>query len=178
MSHGCNLGVVARSRSCNCILGNLGALHVYLQRPTSPFSSMCVRQAPFLEFIQRVCDTSVHSGDVEEKASEQVSGGAVRNAKAKPGCGGFGIRNFLTLFLSIEVAKALRMREAGVAEGNALKKEAGDKMVAILTEQLNVSNPILTVRGRRLWRMDFGRVPVRPNITQAHNDNADHNNCL
>lgn len=111
---------------------------------------MRVRQAPFLEFIQRVCDTSVHAGDVEEKASEQVSGGgggAVRKAKVKPGCGGFGIRNFLTLFLSIEVAKALRMREAGVAEGNALKKEVGDKMVAILTEQLNVSNPILTVRG-------------------------------
>ncbi len=41
-------------------------------------------QAPFLEFIQRVCD---------KKAIE-----------IKPGCGGFGIRNFLTLFLSIEVS--------------------------------------------------------------------------
>ena len=28
--------------------------------------------------------------------------------KIKPGCGGFGIHNFLTLFLSIEVSKAMK----------------------------------------------------------------------
>jgi hypothetical protein len=34
------------------------------------------------------------------------------NAKPmRPGCGGFGIRNFLTLFLSIEVSKAMVEQE-------------------------------------------------------------------
>ena len=30
----------------------------------------------------------------------------------RPGCGGFGIRNFLTLFLSIEVSKAMRSEQS------------------------------------------------------------------
>ena len=46
-------------------------------------------EAPFLEFIQRVCS---------EKMNEDGSCKPI-----KPGCGGFGIRNFLKLFLSIEV---------------------------------------------------------------------------
>lgn len=46
-------------------------------------------EAPFLEFIQRVC------------GSCQVDG--AHCVPLKSGCGGFGIRNFLTLFLSIEV---------------------------------------------------------------------------
>jgi hypothetical protein len=41
-------------------------------------------EAPFLEYIQRVC-------------------GLDELSHFRPGCGGFGIRNFLTLFLSIEV---------------------------------------------------------------------------
>ena len=45
-------------------------------------------EAPFLEFIQRLCAAPKPGG-----ASSQI----------RPGCGGFGIRNFLTLFLSIEV---------------------------------------------------------------------------
>jgi 4-hydroxyphenylpyruvate dioxygenase-like putative hemolysin len=44
-------------------------------------------EAPFLEFIQRLCATP--------------KPGAASHIRA--GCGGFGIRNFLTLFLSIEV---------------------------------------------------------------------------
>ena len=52
-------------------------------------------EAPFLEFIERVC------------AQCQGGGGddacAVAPVPVRPGCGGFGIRNFLTLFLSIEV---------------------------------------------------------------------------
>lgn len=45
-------------------------------------------EAPFLEFIQRVCS---------ERYDENGNPKPI-----KPGCGGFGIRNFLTLFLSIE----------------------------------------------------------------------------
>jgi len=87
-------------------------------------------EAPFFEFIQRVCSECLDDNGCPEKV--------------RPGCGGFGIRNFLTLFLSIEVSKA--MREASDAE------EAGDEdramyaqsMVDYFTEQLNESNPILT----------------------------------
>ena len=46
-------------------------------------------EAPFLEFIQRVC--------------AECSGAGGAPQPIRPGCGGFGIRNFLTLFLSIEV---------------------------------------------------------------------------
>ena len=46
-------------------------------------------EAPFLEFIQRVC--------------AQGPDGADSCKPIRAGCGGFGIRNFLTLFLSIEV---------------------------------------------------------------------------
>jgi 4-hydroxyphenylpyruvate dioxygenase-like putative hemolysin len=45
-------------------------------------------EAPFLEFIQRVC-----AGTAEDGCQIGM----------KAGCGGFGIRNFLTLFLSIEI---------------------------------------------------------------------------
>jgi 4-hydroxyphenylpyruvate dioxygenase-like putative hemolysin len=52
-------------------------------------------EAPFLEFIQRVCACAADG----EESCEPI----------RPGCGGFGIRNFLTLFLSIEVSKAIRL---------------------------------------------------------------------
>ena len=48
-------------------------------------------EAPFLEFIQRMC--------------AQCSDGTQTCKPIRPGCGGFGIRNFLTLFLSIEASK-------------------------------------------------------------------------
>ena len=55
-------------------------------------------EAPFLEFIQRLCARGCADGDDD-------GGEAAR--PIRPGCGGFGIRNFLTLFLSIEVSKAM-----------------------------------------------------------------------
>jgi 4-hydroxyphenylpyruvate dioxygenase-like putative hemolysin len=48
------------------------------------------QEAPFLEFIQRVCSSK----------KDEATG---KCKPIRPGCGGFGIRNFLTLFLSIEV---------------------------------------------------------------------------
>ncbi|GBG32026.1 4-hydroxyphenylpyruvate dioxygenase [Hondaea fermentalgiana] len=94
-----------------------------LQRDTSD-------EAPFFEFIQRVCS---------EKCLPDGT-----CAPIKPGCGGFGIRNFLSLFLSIEVSKAMLEVEAGVQAGDMARAEKARQRVDIFTKQLNESNPILT----------------------------------
>merc|ERR1712228_972932 len=62
----------------------------------------------------------------------------------RPGCGGFGIRNFLALFLSIEMNKAFQIQAEGAAAGDQRKVEYGKKMVKAYTDQMNESNPILT----------------------------------
>lgn len=83
---------------------------VLLQIFTRPIlQASSAEEAPFLEFIQRVCSAK----DV-----------------LRPGCGGFGIRNFLVLFLSIELANAA---QRGDVEASSL-----------LREQLAESNPILS----------------------------------
>lgn len=88
------------------------------------------QESPFLEFIQRVC-------------SKQC-GADGKPKPIRPGCGGFGIRNFLTLFLSIEVSKAMLEGEQCHAKGDTAGAELADKQVALFTEQLDLSNPILT----------------------------------
>lgn len=91
------------------------------------------REAPFLEFIQRVC-------------AECATGGAAGEAcrPIRPGCGGFGIRNFLTLFLSIEVSKAMLDKQAAEESGEAAEAAFHGRRVALFTQQLVESNPILT----------------------------------
>eukprot|EP01060_Flectonema_neradi_P009775 TRINITY_DN1697_c0_g2_i1.p1 TRINITY_DN1697_c0_g2~~TRINITY_DN1697_c0_g2_i1.p1 ORF type:complete len:672 (+),score=168.16 TRINITY_DN1697_c0_g2_i1:69-2084(+) len=84
-------------------------------------------EAPFFEFIQRVCSAHTAAGS--------------KGAKIRPGCGGFGIRNFLTLFLSIEVSKAMLESETASDPKDVARAK---KMVEAFTEQLDVSNPILT----------------------------------
>jgi len=79
-------------------------------------------EAPFFEFIQRVCSEGV----------------------IKPGCGGFGIRNFLTLFLSIEVSKAMQEVVDAKEVGDTERQTYSQEMVNYFTEQLTESNPILT----------------------------------
>ena len=91
-------------------------------------------ESPFLEFIQRVC--SGGSGDVGAVTSCPV--------EMKAGCGGFGIRNFLTLFLSIEVGKAMLEVSEAKESGNLKALTMAEKKVATFTDQLNESNPILT----------------------------------
>jgi hypothetical protein len=88
-------------------------------------------EAPFLEFIQRVCS------DVLDPTT-----GCPR--PVKPGCGGFGIRNFLTLFLSIEVTNATKGRVAAESAGKSEEAEYYKRMVVAFTAQLEESNPILT----------------------------------
>jgi hypothetical protein len=87
-------------------------------------------ESPFFEFIQRVCS---------ECESEDGC-----PAKVKAGCGGFGIRNFLTLFLSIEVSKAMLEVSNAKAVGDEERRLQAQKRVDCFTNQLNESNPILT----------------------------------
>jgi len=89
-------------------------------------------EAPFLEFIQRVC--SERRNDNNEKEAVPI----------KPGCGGFGIRNFLTLFLSIEVSKAMVEASQAKADGNEERFSHARAKVDLFTAQLDESNPILT----------------------------------
>jgi hypothetical protein len=88
-------------------------------------------EAPFLEFIQRFCS---------EKKNEDGSCKPI-----KPGCGGFGIRNFLKLFLSIEVSKAMRELATAKANGDTNAKAKATGKIAIFTAQMDESNPILTM---------------------------------
>jgi len=86
-------------------------------------------ESPFLEFIQRVCaDCSDDDCPLGMKA----------------GCGGFGIRNFLTLFLSIEIGKAMLEVSQAKATGDSNALTYARWKVDAFTNQLNESNPILT----------------------------------
>merc|ERR1712093_728457 len=85
-------------------------------------------EGPFLEFIQRLCSKKPGATGV----------------KIRPGCGGFGIRNFLTLFLSIELSKAMRVGESARKKGDSAGAAKAAKEVETLTGQMNESNPVLT----------------------------------
>merc|ERR1711972_1074420 len=91
-----------------------------------------VRRRPFFEFIQRIC--SQHK--------DPVTGSAL---SIKPGCGGFGIRNFLTLFLSIEVSKASMAKVEAEQRGDTVIAGFEARRVDAFTAQLDESNPILTM---------------------------------
>jgi 4-hydroxyphenylpyruvate dioxygenase-like putative hemolysin len=86
-------------------------------------------ESPFLEFIQRVC------ADCNDDGRPMVM---------KAGCGGFGIRNFLTLFLSIEIGKAMLEVSHAKASNDDIAMNFAQKKVDAFTQQLNESNPILT----------------------------------
>ena len=96
-------------------------------------------ESPFLEFIQRVCSSGGGS-DVDGSSSSALS----CPVEMKAGCGGFGIRNFLTLFLSIEVGKAMLDVSTAKETGDINSLKLAEKKVSLFTEQLNESNPILT----------------------------------
>lgn len=59
-------------------------------------------------------------------------------------CNHSGIRNFLTLFLSIEVSKAMQEASDAKAAGDVEREDYANAMVDCFTSQLNESNPILT----------------------------------
>jgi len=87
-------------------------------------------EAPFFEYIQRVCSECL---DAQGKPKP-----------IKPGCGGFGIRNFLTLFLSIEIGKAMAQLAMAEQTGDKKMQDYARKMVDAFTDQLSESNPVLT----------------------------------
>jgi len=87
-------------------------------------------EAPFLEFIQRLCSECKDANGCPKPI--------------RPGCGGFGIRNFLTLFLSIEVSKASASRAEAEKSGDARAEGFETQRVDAFTAQLDESNPILT----------------------------------
>jgi len=80
-------------------------------------------QGPFFEFIQRICHAT---------------------ADLKAGCGGFGIRNFLTLFLSIEVSKAMEDAAQSLKVGDTRMYNFHNERIKIFSVQQDESNPILT----------------------------------
>jgi hypothetical protein len=88
------------------------------------------QEAPFLEFIERVC------------SQKKLDDGTC--APIKPGCGGFGIRNFLTLFLSIEVSKAMHDADKAARDGDKVAEASARRRVELFTNQLDESNPVLT----------------------------------
>jgi len=88
------------------------------------------QEAPFLEFIQRVCSCQTN----EDGSCKPI----------KPGCGGFGIRNFLTLFLSIEVSKAMTDLTDCKNKNDDKGAQQAQSRIGLLTDQMHESNPILT----------------------------------
>jgi len=73
------------------------------------------------------------------------------------GCGGFGIRNFLTLFLSIEVTKAMLEASSAKDRGDESSYLYAKRRVEIFTEQLNESNPLLTEISNCMTREGLAR---------------------
>lgn len=115
----------------NKVLVDIQGADVLFQIFTAPvLQQKPADEAPFLEFIQRVCSEA-----------KDVNG----NARAiKPGCGGFGIRNFLTLFLSIEVSKAMMELEKAIESKQEKSINLAHRKVKAFTDQLDESNPVLT----------------------------------
>ena len=83
-------------------------------------------EAPFLEFIQRVCD-QCRDGDCTQNGAP---------TSLKPGCGGFGIRNFLTLFLSIELSKAIADQVAASQRGDSAASALAGRRALLLNQQV------------------------------------------
>ncbi|KAK1734515.1 4-hydroxyphenylpyruvate dioxygenase [Skeletonema marinoi] len=109
-------------------------------------------ESPFFEFIQRVCSQCVGPDGCPKKV--------------KPGCGGFGIRNFLTLFLSIEVTKAMLAASNAKRDGKMKEYEFAKRKVQLFIDQLNESNPLLTEISEAMTKEGA----ARDNITLSYKE--------
>lgn len=67
------------------------------------------------------------------------------------------IRNFLTLFLSIEVTKAMLKASTAQEHGDYVQYHFHQRKVNIFTDQLNESNPILTEISDAMTREGIAR---------------------
>ena len=115
-------------------------------------------ESPFFEFIQRVCSECVGPDGCPKKV--------------KPGCGGFGIRNFLTLFLSIEVTKAMLAASNAKRDGKMKEYEFAKRKVQLFTDQLNESNPLLTEISDAMTKEGLARDNITLSYKEGRNDDA------
>ena len=115
-------------------------------------------ESPFFEFIQRVCSECLGPDGCPKKV--------------KPGCGGFGIRNFLTLFLSIEVTKAMLAASNAKRDGDTKEYEFAQRKVQLFTDQLNESNPLLTEISDAMTREGVARDNITLAIKRGKKDEA------
>jgi hypothetical protein len=116
-------------------------------------------EAPFFEFIQRVCSECIGPDGCPKKV--------------KPGCGGFGIRNFLTLFLSIEVTKAMLEASNARDRGDVSAHAFAQSKVDLFTKQLNESNPLLTEISDAMTREGIARDKMAASCQEEKKDDAD-----
>eukprot|EP00986_Skeletonema_menzelii_P002949 scaffold855_cov140-Skeletonema_menzelii.AAC.10 len=115
-------------------------------------------ESPFFEFIQRVCSECLGPDGCPKKV--------------KPGCGGFGIRNFLTLFLSIEVTKAMLAASNAKRDGKITEYEFAKRKVQLFTDQLNESNPLLTEISDAMTKEGLARDNITLSYKEGRNDDA------
>mmetsp|Transcript_25782 Transcript_25782/g.40449 ORF Transcript_25782/g.40449 Transcript_25782/m.40449 type:complete len:740 (+) Transcript_25782:77-2296(+) len=115
-------------------------------------------ESPFFEFIQRVCSECLGPDGCPKKV--------------KPGCGGFGIRNFLTLFLSIEVTKAMLAASNAKRDGKKNEYEFAKRKVQLFTDQLNESNPLLTEISEAMTKEGRARDEIMLSYKEGRKEDA------
>lgn len=114
-------------------------------------------EAPFLEFIQRVC------ADCSDDGCPLVM---------RAGCGGFGIRNFLTLFLSIEIGKAMLEVSQAKSNDDMNTMAFAQKKVDLFTNQLHESNPILTAISDAMTKEGDALLKLNDAISKGDEESA------
>ncbi|GFH51726.1 hypothetical protein CTEN210_08202 [Chaetoceros tenuissimus] len=114
-------------------------------------------EAPFLEFIQRVC------ADCSDDGCPLVM---------RAGCGGFGIRNFLTLFLSIEIGKAMLEVSQAKSNDDTNTMAFAQKKVDLFTNQLHESNPILTAISDAMTKEGDALLKLNDAVSKSDDESA------
>lgn len=112
----------------NQVLVDIQGRDVLFQIFTKSILQDASEECPFIEFIERRC-----LGASSEEAEFST-----------PGCGGFGIRNFIALFLSIEVTNASEVAREARQAGDRFRASVADSIVDLFEEQLHRSDPVLT----------------------------------
>ena len=81
-----------------------------------------------------------------------------------------GIRNFLTLFLSIEVSKAMRSLSDAQAASDAEAEEYHQSVVDCFTSQLNESDPILTAISNAMTDEGFCKERIHALVLEGNHE--------
>ena len=86
----------------------------------------------------------------------------------------FRIRNFLTLFLSIEVTKAMLELSNAKDSGDSDGCDFAQRKVQLFTEQLNESNPLLTEISDAMTREGIARDRIAASCEEEKKEDADN----